>query len=271
MRLCRHNLQEIRQIAVGGMARLFLAVDEQGNEVVIRELHRSQCLKLRPHWRFRSGLRIRRALSPHPNIVAPYGSGYCGPVPYEIIEYVPGENLRESILKRDETIRAYALEILREVATALGHMHSQQLLHLDVKAENVLVCARENGDGLTVKLTDFDLSRKYGGGRERLRSGTASHMAPEQLTGGTVSYANDMFAFGVMAYYFVTGKMPFSGFSLDQVRKHQVSRKFNVVEPRRLNAALAPKLNWIIMRCLEKDRNDRFPNMAYLLQELGRI
>jgi len=270
MSLCRRDIQETRRIANGGMARLALGIDREGNQLVVRELHRRLVFNLRMHRSFRRGTKIRFELCPHPNLVCPLVRGYCGLVPYEIIEYVPGSNLRELIVNEPARIRNCALNVLRQVAAALTYMHTRQILHLDVKPENILVEMRED-EAPVVKLTDFDLSRRFRGRAGRLHSGTASHMAPEQLKAGEVSYANDIFAFGVMAYYLVTGKMPFSGFSLDEVRRQQVSRSFEVVEPKRHNSELAPKLNWIILKCLEKDPDRRFPNMAYLLQELGRI
>jgi len=271
MALRRDELQEIRQIALGGMARLTLAVDPRGQEVVLRQLRPNFAFHPRAHFAFLRGLRIRRRLFPHPNIVSPIARGYCGLVPYEIIEYVPGENLRELILHKHDGVKTHAADILRQAATALSHMHAKHLLHLDVKPENVLIDTENTEDGITAKLTDFDLSRRLRGGHEHLRAGTASHMAPEQLILGRVTYASDIFSFGVMAYNLVTGKMPFSAFSLDEVRRQQVSRSFEVAEPRKFNSDIAPKLNWIILRCLEKDCEKRFPSMAYLLQELGRI
>ncbi|MCF7855028.1 MAG: serine/threonine protein kinase [Candidatus Pacebacteria bacterium] len=271
MSIRRKDLKEGKRIAMGGMAELTLASDPEGRQVVIRQLHRRLVFNVRVHRGFLRGIRLRRSLCPHPNLACPISHGYSGLVPYEIIEYVPGENLRELIMHRHESVRTHALEILRQVAEALAYMHTQHVLHLDVKPENTLVDNTDMAAGLKVKLTDFDLSRHCSHGKIRSRSGTVSHMAPEQLRGGCISYANDIFAFGVMAYYLVTGKMPFSGFSLEQMRKQQASRRTEVAEPRRFNADLAPKLNWIIVRCLEKDRAKRFPSMSYLTQELGRI
>ncbi len=265
------ELKILRPLARGGLADISLAVTPQGRQVVLRELHAHLAFKLRPHWYFRRGRGVRRKLSPHPKIVCPISQGYHGWRPYEVIEYVPGDNLRELILHQREETAKSALSILRQTAEALAHVHDCGILHLDVKAENVLVDNTKPELGVQVKLTDFDMSRPYRLANKRLRCGTASHMAPEQLSSGSISYANDIFAFGVMAYFLVTGRMPFHGWSEKEVRKKQVSKSFQVVEPRKLNADLSSKLNWLILRCLEKDVDQRFPNMAYLVQELGRL
>ena len=271
MPLSPGDLREVKTIAHGGMALLTLARTPDGKEVVKRELHRKYMLRPRTHMRFLRGLRIREMLSPHDHIVRPLTRGYHGLLPYEILEYVPGHNLHEWILRRREKIESCALTILKDVAEAVAFMHEKHILHLDVKAENVLIDTGGDSGQLNAKLTDFDLSRNVRGEHNHLHAGTESHMAPEQLAGGDVSYSNDIFAFGVMAYYLVTGRMPFAAYSLKDVRRRQMSKSYKVTEPTKINPDLAPKLNWIIMRCLEKDRSQRFPHTAYLVQELSRV
>ena len=274
MKLRRGQLEDVRPIAVGGIAQLTLTKAPDGTHAVVRELHPRFLLNLKMQLRFNRGIRNRRLLTPHKHICGSISLGFRGLRPYEIIEYVPGKNLRELIHHKNECVKTNGLEILRKTADAIRYMHGQSLLHLDIKPENVLLNTETAAEeGLVVKLTDFDLSRRMGsaGGHGRLKAGTASHMAPEQLVRGAVGYGSDIFAFGVLAYYLLTGKMPFSGFSLKEVRKHQISRRFEVMEPRRLNPDLAPRLNWIVLRCLERNKNERFPNMAYLCQELDRV
>jgi serine/threonine-protein kinase len=257
----------VQVLAKGGIARITLGIQPDGRKVAVRELLPRHVLRPRIHWGFVRGTRIREQLSPHPQMTCSFETGHAGIIPYEVIEYVPGENLRERIIHRDECIRAQPLEILRQAALAIAHVHAQQFLHLDIKAENYLV---DTTDGqLRVKLTDFDLSRRYGVRSDPYRSGTASYMSPEQLTAGQIGFESDIFAFGVMAYYLVTGKRPFSGFTIEELRRRQVSHSFEIIEPRRLNPDLMPKLNHIILACLKKDPAKRFPNMAYLCQELG--
>lgn len=267
----QQRLKLLRQINRGGLADIALAVKPNGDRIVVRSLHKHLVWKLRPHWYFLRGTRIRRRLTPHPHIAGALGRGRYGFQPYELIEYVPGDNLREMILKKIPEVKECALDILRQTALALAHVHDTGLLHLDVKAENVLVDCTDMDRGVRVKLTDFDMSRSIKLAARRLRCGTASHMAPEQLSRGSVSFANDIFAFGVMAYFMVTGRMPFHGWSEKEARKKQASQNFQVTDLGKLNRDLSPKLTWLILRCLEKDVTKRLPSMAYLVQELGRL
>jgi len=263
------KLTRLHRIARGGVARLTLAVQPDGTRLVIRELHPHFVFKVRVHRRFVNGTKIREMLTPHPRIVYSVERGYSHFTPYEVIEYVPGENLRERIIHKDPVARENHLLILRQAAEALAYMHQRDIAHLDVKPENFLV--DDTGSEILVKLTDFDLSRHCRKTRrDPHRAGTSSYMAPEQFKSGTIGVQADIFAFGVMAYYLVTGQKPFSGFTITEMRRQQVSSKYKVPEPSRLNPDISPKLEWLIMRCLEKDPEQRIPSMLYLKQELDR-
>jgi serine/threonine-protein kinase len=129
-----------------------------------------------------------------------------------------------------------------------------------------------SGGTLVVKLTDFDLSRDAETTHTRGFSGTLAYMAPEQLKKhGTVGPAVDIFAFGVMAYNLVTGRMPFQGTTKKESLRLQATGSSAAVSPRRLNPGLGPRLDELIMQCLERDPAKRFPSMSYLCQELGGV
>ena len=267
----REELKPIRPIRGGGMAHLTLAAGPNQSRCVIRELNRDMLFNWRLRQGFINGLRIRRALTGHQYILGSMGMKTRTLIPYEIVEYVTGGNLHELVLNKHSEVQCHHLDILRQIAAALAHMHNLGYVHLDVKAENVLVEADSQKHEVHVRLTDFDLSRHLSGSWRRVRSGTASHMAPEQLTGGRVGFGNDIFAFGVLAYCLTTGKAPFAGFTEEEARWRQTNCRARPEPPRRLCPGLALQLDEIIMACLEKDPGRRFPTMAYLEQELGRI
>lgn len=268
----KSDLELIRPMKSGGMAKLTYALTPERHPVVLRELLPQFALHPIVRSRFVRGLRLRDSVCPHPHIVCAYTRAVARLRPYEIIEYVNSANLRDLVMNDHARVKLQAMSILRGIAMALAHVHSRGLVHLDVKSENVLVGTDPaNDDSVVVKLTDFDLCRRLGQRGGHLRSGTASYMAPEQLASGHVSCANDIFAFGVMAYYLVTRRMPFFGESIEEVRHRQMSRKYETREPRRLVPDISPKLNRLIMGCLEKDPAKRLPSMEYLAQELRRI
>ncbi len=263
------RMTNIRELFTGGMASLNLAITPDGVQLVVRQLLRRNLFRWRLHRGFVNGTAIRDFLSPHPNIVYSVERGYCGLVPYEVIEFVDGSSLRKLLQTRDVIVKENSLEILKQAARALGYMHQKGIMHLDVKAENILIIKQEKG--IIVKLTDFDLSRAAGDVRMRYRSGTETYMAPEQLKHGQIGPAVDIFAFGVMAYNLLTGKWPFQGDTEKEKRWKQMSSKYKVVEPVRYNRDITPKLNWLVVRCLEKNPAKRIPSMAYLKQELDDV
>ncbi len=268
----KSDLELVRPMKSGGMANLTYALTPERQPVVLRELLPQFALRPIVRLRFIRGMRLREHVCPHPHIVCSYARAVFRPRPYEIIEYLNAANLRDLVMNDYEKAQLHAMHILRGVAEALAHIHSKGLVHLDVKSENVLVGSEPDNDNVTVvKLTDFDLCRRLKNHSGYLRSGTASYMAPEQLAKGKVACGNDIFAFGVMAYYLVTRRMPFSGESIKEVRQQQISWKHEVREPKRFVPDISPKLNQIIMGCLEKNPEKRLPSMVYLAQELRRI
>ena len=263
--------EPVQPLSAGGMARLTLVQQPDGTRLVLRELHPRLCWDLRMQWRFYRGVKIREKVSPHPNIVYSVDFGYRGFIPYEIIEYVPGVNLHELINKKDDLIKKNSLLLLRHISTAIAHIHAKGYIHLDIKAENIVIDSNSGENDFRVKLTDFDLSRKAYSCFDRYHSGTASYMAPEQLRQGAIGIEADIFAFGVLSYYLVTGTKPFTGYTREEMRRQQMSTTYQINEPIKINPDLTPKLNKIIMECLEKDPTKRYPNMAFLQKEIGNL
>jgi len=255
------------ELLSGGMATLTRALRTDDTLVLIRELQPKNLFKLRLHCGFVRGTKIRQRLSGHRHIVRSFERGHWGLLPYEIIEFIDGSNLRTLIQKKNTRVHEYAVEILQQVAGALAHMHSAGILHLDIKAENVMVDLGAEG-GATAKLTDFDLSRYVTSRYDRHRSGTAAYMAPEHWRHGRIGPAADIFAFGVMAYDLLTGRMPFQGVTETMMRKKQLKGSAAIAPPSEFNDGVTPKQDAAIMRCLEKNPDDRFPSIAYLCKEL---
>ena len=251
----------------GGMASLRLATGERGERYVLREMLPSTALNWCKRKSFAHGCMVRAKLSPHPHIVASieYGCRRCKP--YELIEYVAGPSLRSLMNEQPELIAEHAFQLVRQTAEALAHIHELGWMHLDVKPENFLV-VRDRGR-LHVKLTDFDLTREAKEVRIRNPPGTLAYASPEMLRDGQVSSAADIFAFGVMAYRLVTGKMPFEGGSEKKTRWRQMTDNWMPKPPAELVPGFSLRLSTLIMQCLAKDPRERFPSMVHLRQQLA--
>ncbi len=186
--------------------------------------------------------------------------------PYLVYERVPGDTL----YKRLDTLPLPPLEvaaIAAKVATALHDLHGQHVIHLDIKPSNIIL---RDPDGEAV-LIDYGLSHHVQlpdlmDEEFRLPYGTAPYMAPEQVYGIRSDPRSDLFALGVLMYFFTTGVRPFG----DPQRLKGLQRRvwWDPVPPRRLQPAIPPWLQEIILRCLAPNPAHRHPTAAQLAFDL---
>ena len=254
-------------LAEGGMAQLFNIVYADGHKAVLRVLHGRYVWRIRPRRRFVNGLKMRAELSPHEHIASTLEFGSKWLKPYEIIEMVDGSNLKVLINQRSEALRMHRDEILLGAAKGLAYMHQKKLLHLDVKPENFLIDYSDRFEPV-VKLTDFDLACTVEQGRNTRPAGTPAYMAPEQFNLKISLRASDVFAFGVMAYHACSGRFPFSGDSELQTMRNQADEN---VKPKRISEYcrdISPRMERVIMRCLAKRVQERYPDMDACLNDM---
>ena len=197
------------RIARGGMATVYRAVD--------RRLDRQVALKImHPHLaegsdvvaRFRREARAAARLT-HPGVVGVYDQGSDGDTAYLTLEHVDGPNLR-AVLKEQGTLTlGDSLDLVEAVLDALAAAHSADLVHRDVKPENVLITA----DG-RVKVADFGLARAVTEATAATTGtvlGTVAYLSPEIVTAGFADARADVYACGVMLYELLTGEQPLTG------------------------------------------------------------
>ena len=200
----------LRRIADGGMATVYLGVDER--------LDREVALKvMRPHLvhdesfvtRFRREARSAASLS-HPNVVAVYDQGEDGGTVFLAMEYVPGLTLREVLHEEGPLSPRAALDVLDPLLLALAEAHSKGLIHRDVKPENVII--NDNG---TVKVADFGLARAVSSqtvtSTSGLLLGTVAYLSPEQVERGIADARSDVYAAGLVLFEMLTGTKAFTG------------------------------------------------------------
>ncbi|MEA2013176.1 MAG: serine/threonine-protein kinase [Verrucomicrobiota bacterium] len=266
------DLKIIRHFAQGGLSTLYLAVDKENRQVLIRRLLPKHIFNKKMHWCFFRGIRLRSKLPFNDYIVFSYEWGYSGITPYEIIEYIDGPNLQALIHKQDEILNSHRIELLIEIATAIEFLHKQGIIHLDIKAENFLLTEKSITDNLfCIKLTDFDLSRKFYGKKILAGNGSVSYISPEQLLGKPVGPLSDMFSFGVLAYYLLSGHKPFPADTLKEVKKKRLRKERKIVSLNHRVPNLPYELIDLVMKCLERNPKKRYPRMAYIIKELQEI
>jgi hypothetical protein len=203
----------------------------------------------------------------HPNIVVLYELGLQGTTPFIAMEYLRGADLKACIEQHWLAGKDEKLQILLRIAQGLEHAHAQGVIHRDVKPANVMIL---NDGG--VKLTDFGLARIVVDDLAESGRifGTPVYMSPEQLRGHVTGPPSDVFAFGVLAYEVLTGRRPFSGESFGELASRLL---FEPPEPfsETEHAALPEALRALVLRCLEKRVEDRYPRFDPLVAEMQRM
>ena len=258
-----------RLIGAGGMGEVYLAEDET--------LNRKVALKLLPARFTRDEERVRRfqrearaasALN-HPNIITIYEIGHADSVHYIATEYIEGETLRELMAKR----RLNAGEVLDfaiGVASALAAAHDAGIIHRDIKPENIMV----RPDGY-VKVLDFGLA-KLAEPESALQDsstgavlGTLLYISPEQARAQQPDNRSDLYALGAVMYEMVTGQPPVRGDNFIDIANAIVNEIPQA--PSHYVSSVPPELDRIILKLLEKDRNNRYPSARQLLSDLHTL
>ena len=259
--------QLIRRIGVGGMGEVHLAEHVLLKQPVAIKLIRPEragdpgALE-----RFEREVRATAKLK-HWNTVQIYDYGYADDGTfYYVMEYLPGLTLEEIVARHGPLSPSRTIHFLRQICAALREAHGMNLVHRDIKPANVMMCER-GGVYDVVKLLDFGLVR--GGGpqaetmaEEGFVAGTPGYMAPEQATGRPIDGRTDIYALGAVAYFLLTGQHPFKRSSVIQVMLAQMTEE--VPAPRLLRPGLPMDLEGVIMRCLSKQPEQRFQDIAAL-------
>ncbi|MCX6996170.1 MAG: serine/threonine-protein kinase [Kiritimatiellaeota bacterium] len=257
----------IRMLGDGGMTRLLLALDEQGQRVVVRYLKEEYARRWRYRRHFRQGAKVLATLH-HTNIVQLIKTGQEGHIPFMVLEYVEACSLRELIMNRSPLLLKAALPMIRQMAALLAFVHGAGYIHLDLKPENILV----QKDG-AVYLIDFDLAQQRRWRPFRLWDlpGTPAYIAPETLLRHQVDERSDIYGLGVVFYEILTFHKPYEGTHIDQVRADQVNPTVPPTRPRYYEPAIPVALETIILKCIAKRSEDRYPSISLVIRDLEAL
>lgn len=259
-----------RELGGGGMSRVFLAREVAlGREVVLKVLSPELTSSVNRD-RFRREIQYAAQLQ-HPHIVPLLTAGESDDLLWYTMPRIAGESLRDVLERRGALPVKEVLQVLSDVVDALGSAHARGLVHRDIKPENILI------QGPHALVTDFGVAKAIsaalpgsGATAVGVAIGTPAYMAPEQVAGDpSADHRIDLYALGLLAYELLTGETPFRGTSPHQTMAAHLIRQ--VTPPDALRADLPRGLSSVVMRCLQKDPDDRYPDAAALLADLRDV
>ena len=263
----------IEAIGGGGMGVVYKAEDTKlGRLVALKFLSDDVAADAEVMGRFQREARAASALN-HPNICTVYDIEEYDGRQFIAMEYLDGRTLKDHLLSQnfdsDEVAR-----IGIQIAEALAAAHFKRIIHRDIKPGNIVITST----GL-VKVLDFGLAKLIGGEAANVAtqsitatntvSGTVPYMSPEQLRGRAVDHRTDIYALGIVLYEMSSGRRPFTAELLSELIDDILHSPIPPL--REVNRKLPPKLEEIILKCLEKDPEDRYQSAKEITVDLRRM
>lgn len=262
----------VSPLGEGGMGKVFKVAHAQlGKTFALKLIHNRVAGEDQARDLFYREARLASQMS-HPNITTVVDFGEDDQVgAYMVMEYLEGEQLSATLGREKTFSLKQACDVVLQVAEALNYIHSKDIIHCDIKTENILMVRDEGSKRRkqTVKLLDFGLARRAAERPGDRLSGTPQYVAPERIEGAKALPASDIYGLGILFYELLCGAPPFDG-SVEQILEGHLSK-----EPERPSDVrgeeVDPALEQLIMRSLAKSPDDRHRDMNAFVYELRTV
>lgn len=261
----RYKILEL--IGGGGMSNVYLAHDMILNrDVAVKVLRYDASNEEEFHRRFQREALSATSLT-HPNIVSIYDVGEDQDMHYIVMEYIKGKTLKQYINEFSPLSPARSVQIMKQLTSAIAHAHENQIIHRDIKPQNILVDSEGN-----VKVTDFGIATSLSATSYTKTNsviGTVHYLSPEQARGGTATNQSDIYALGIVLYELLTGELPFSGESAVSIAlKHLQTETPSV---RALDASIPQSLENVILKATAKNPLHRYTSVEEMEEDLQTV
>lgn len=265
--LGKYKLQ--KKLGQGGMGEVYLAEDTKlGRTAAIKVLSKQLAGKSDFVQRFYREARAMAKMN-HDNAVSVYDVDEEQGFHYVAMEYVDGKSMQKWMDERGKLSIGDALHVVLRCSEALAAAHGMNMIHRDIKPDNIMLTSKGK-----VKVADFGLAKATDEDMSMTQTGTGLgtpyYMAPEQARNAKyVDCRTDVYALGVTLYYFVTGKLPFSGESVLEIITNKEKGMFTPA--RRLNSEVPERLDLIIDKLISKDINARCKDCNEVIKLLSGL
>lgn len=259
-----NRYQILSLIGQGGMADVYRAKDKILDRIVAIKVLRSK-LSEDPMIlvRFQREASAASRLS-HPNVVDIYDVGEFEGLHYIVMEYIRGRTLKQLIQQRGALHYNEAIDIMKQLTSAIAAAHQNHIIHRDIKPQNVLI----KDDG-TVKITDFGIAVANDSVQLTLNNavmGSAHYLAPETAQGKEPSYQVDIYSLGIVFYELLTGSVPFTGQTPTEIAIKHLRVRIPYV--RDFNPSIPQSVENIVLKATAKDPNQRYQYAQEMLYDL---
>ncbi len=256
----------ISELGQGAMGFVYKARDPLIDRIVaVKTINLGLALEEKEEYeaRFYQEARAAGRLN-HPNIVTIHDVGKCGDIAYIAMEFLQGGELRDLLRVNKILPVSQVVDIVAQVASGLAYAHEHEIIHRDIKPSNIMLI-REG----RVKITDFGIARMASSlvrTQTGMVMGSPKYMSPEQVMCKEIDPRSDIFSLGVMLYEMLTGTSPFSGDNVNAIMYQTLN--FIPVLPSILNSRVPDMLNFIVIKALAKDKEDRYQNASDFAADL---
>src|SRR5574342_859922 len=263
-RLLNNRYQLLERLGTGGMADVFRARDLMlERTVAIKELHETYSEDQALQDRFRQEARAAANLS-HPNIVTVHDFGFDNGQLFIVMEHIPGKDLKTLLRQRGRYSIEEAIPLIVQACAGIGYAHRAGLVHCDIKPHNMIVTP----DG-RLKVTDFGIARALStimpDERADVVWGSPQYFSPEQAVGEPPSPASDVYSLGVVLYEVLTGALPFTAPSSEELARMHLEAA--PIPPSEYVPDIPSALEQIILKVLSKEPAARYRTA----DQLGRV